>query len=290
MPALGPDDQRGAVTILVLWGMVLVLILLAATGFTTRAEVRIAENAVASSRARHAAEAGTQLGLSRLLQRRAGGTAIFDGAPEQWQDGATKVAISIVDEAGKIDLNQAPLELLAGLFVAIGRKSEEAILLACNIIERRGGSDAGCPLAVDESAPKRTRPFAAPEELAQLPGIGEDTYAAIADNVTVASAASAIDPAVASRTALLAIPGATPDLVDAYLSHREMWRDLAPAADSELILPAARYLMLTPARDFTIKAVATTAEGARYRADLQLRLTGLASRPFEVLAWRTPPL
>jgi general secretion pathway protein K len=283
------DGQRGAVAILALWGMVLVLILLAAAGFTTRTEVRIAENAIASSRARHAAEAGTQLGLFRLLQRRATGVAIFDGTPEEWQDGSTGVAISILDEAGKIDINQAPLELLAGLFVAVGRKSEEAMLLACNILERRGGGDSGCPQTSDETAPLRTRPFAAPEELAQLPGVGAETYAAIADSVTVTTGASAIDPAVASRTALLAIPGATPDLVDAYLAQREMWRDLLPdGGDSSLILPVARYLMRTPLRDFTIKTVATTADGARWRADLQLRLTGLASRPYQVLAWRTP--
>jgi general secretion pathway protein K len=278
------------VAILVLWGMIFVFILLAATNFTTRTEVRIADNAIASSRARHAAAAGTQLGLFRLLQRRAEGVAVFDGAPEEWRDGSTRVAISILDEAGKIDINQAPLELLAGLFVAIGKKNEAALPLACNILERRGSRDTGCPEPGNEAAPYRTRPFAAPEELAQLPGLDDGIYAAIADSVTVASGASAIDPAVASRTTLLAIPGATADEVDAYLAHRETWRDLAPVGGSPQILSAARYLMATPARDFTIKAVATTAAGARYRADLQLRLSGLASRPYEVLAWRAPAI
>jgi general secretion pathway protein K len=284
------NDQSGAITILVLWGMVLVLILLAATSFTTRTEVRIAHNAVASSRARHAAEAGTQLGLFRLLQRRAQGVAIFDGRPEEWQDGSTKVAISILDEAGKIDINQAPLEFLAGLFVAMGRKGEEAILVACRILERRGSGDTSCRQPADEPAARRTRPFAAPEELVQLPGVGDAIYTAIADSVTVASGASAIDPAVASRTALLAIPGTTTGLVDAYIAHREMWHDIVPAGDSSLLLPDSRYLMKTPARDFTIKAVSTTAEGARYRADLQVRLTGSAGHPYEILAWRTPPV
>ena len=46
----------------------------------------------------------------------------------------------------------------------------------------------------------------------------------------------------------------------------------------------------SPAREFTIKAVATTATGARYRADLLIRLTGLAAHPYEVLMTRAPPV
>jgi hypothetical protein len=46
--------------------------------------------------------------------------------------------------------------------------------------------------------------------------------------------------------------------------------------------------MTSPGRDYTITATATTGEGARYRAELQVRLTGRAAQPYQVIAWRTP--
>ena len=281
--------EAGWIAILALWGVALIAILLAAATFTTRGEVRIAENAIGGSRARLAAEAGTQLGLMRLLQRRTQGVTIFDGGAEGWQDGSTRVEISIVDESGKIDLNQAPIELLAGLFVAVGRPREEAVLLACNILDRRGDTDGMCPEPGDES-PRQRHLFIVPEQVAQLPGFDDPLYEAIADCVTVATGASAIDPRVAPRPVLLAIPGATPDLVDAFLENRATSRDLASGDSGLNLMPAAPFVVTSPRRDFTIKAVATTVGAARYRADLQIRLTERPKTPYEVVAMRAPPV
>jgi general secretion pathway protein K len=288
-PAKTPRAEAGSIAILALWGVALIGILLAAATFTTRSEVRIAENAIGGSHARLAAEAGTQLGLLRLLRRRAEGVAVFDGAAEPWQDGSIAVEIAIVDDAGKIDLNQAPLEMLAGLFVAIGRPREEAVLLACNILDRRGETDAMCPEPADDS-PRPRHLFVVPEEAAQLPGFGERLYQSVADYLTVATGATAIDPRVATRPVLLAIPGATPDLVDAFLENRARWHDLSNNDSGLNLMPAAPFVVSSPRRDFTIKAVATTAGGARYRADLQIRLTERPKTPYEIVAMRAPPV
>jgi general secretion pathway protein K len=281
MPA--DQKQRGSVAILALWAMAIIAVLLAAAGATTRSEALIARNMVAASRARHAAEAGTQLGLERLLRRHAAADAGFDGTPEQWQDGSIRVDIAILDEAGKIDLNLAPVELLAGLFIAVGEPRETALLLACGIADRRGELGPGCPEA-GGATPIRHR-FAAPEELAQLPGFDEPLYNAIADYVTVATGASAIAPLVAPRTVLLAVPGATPTLVDTFLQTQRQ----AGAAALPAVSGPVPFLMASPGRDFMISALAT-ADGARFRADLQVRLTEQPNRPYEVVAWRTPPV
>jgi general secretion pathway protein K len=281
-------DARGSVTILVLWGLAIIFALLAAANFSTRTEILIARNDMAGLRARHAAEAGTQLGLAHLLARQGRGIAIFDGTPESWQDGTIRVAVAITDEAGKIDLNQAPLELLAGLFAAVGRPQDEAFLLACRVVAHRGSYAQDCPEPSSALPPAAI--FAAPEEVASLPGFDDRLYAAIADSITVASGASAIDPMVAPRTVLLALPGATPSLVDAWLGGRAAMREMAPESSGFEALPGSPYLTVSPVRDFTVSAVATTADGARARADLQVRLTRAASHPYEVLAFRRPPI
>lgn len=285
-PQSSPSRQRGSVAIVALWAMAIVFVLLAAASFTTRTELQITRNELAASRARQAAEAGTQLGLARLLARRARGIAIFDGTPEIWQDGPERVAIAIADEAGKIDLNQAPPGLLAGLFAAVGQARETALLLACRVVEKRGGAAPDCP-EPRSAAPERIAAFAAPEELAALPGFGDRLYAQVADFVTVATGASAIDPAVAPRTVLLALPGATPELVDGWLAARRMAAEMAPEGSLFEALPDFPFLMVSPVRDFTVSAVASGREGGHARADLQLRLTRVASHPYDVLAFRS---
>jgi general secretion pathway protein K len=277
--------QRGSVAILALWAMAIIAVLLTATSETTRSEALIARNMVAASRARHAAEAGTQLGLDRLLHRHAAAGAVFDGTPERWQDGSTAVELAIIDEAGKVDLNIAPVELLAGLLIAIGVPREAALLLACNIADWRGEPGPGCPEPGSAATPQRHR-FGAPEELAQLPGFDEPLYDAIADYVTVATGASAVAPLVAPRMVLLAVPGATPTLVDTFLQNRHD----SGAEQLAAVAGPVPFLMASPGRDFTISARARTAGGARFRADLQVRLTEQPNHPYEVMAWRTPPV
>src|SRR2546423_14262769 len=92
--------EAGSIAILALWGVALIAMLLAAATFTTRTEVRIAENAIAGSRARLAAEAGTQLGVFRLLRRRGGGGGVFDGGAGARRGGTTPGDLAIVGAAG----------------------------------------------------------------------------------------------------------------------------------------------------------------------------------------------
>ena len=86
----------------------------------------------------------------------------------------------------------------------------------------------------------------------------------------------------------LAIPGATEGLVDAFLDSRKMWSDLG-VEDAGMLASVGAYIMLSPRRDFTIAASVRTSAGARYRAELQVRLTGSVAQPYQVVAWRTPP-
>jgi general secretion pathway protein K len=285
----GDGGEAGSITILALWTVVIVGLLLAAAMFTTRSQLRSTHNALAEARARLAAEAGTQLGLARLLRRSAAGSRLFDGTPEPWQDGSTAVDIAIVDEAGKIDLNEAPQELITGLLVAIGQPPEQALLLACNILDRRGQAGVSCPEPAEPAQRRRGQRFAVPEELAQVPGFDAALYDAAADFVTVVSRASAVDPRVAARPVLLALPGATAGLVDAFIESRARWHDIADAAGGLGLAQALPFVTMSPMREFTVTAVAGAASAARYRADLLVRLTGLPARPFQILASRAPP-
>ncbi len=127
-----------------------------------------------------------------------------------------------------------------------------------------------------------------PEQVAELPGFDDGLYRAISCCVTTLSGASAIDPAVAPRLALLALPGATPAMVDGWLGARASLMAMAPEMSGFESLPDAGFLAVSPLRDFTVSASATTPEGARARAELAVRLTGDARHPYDIVAFRTP--
>ena len=281
--------ERGSVTILVIWGVALVFILMAAVNYTSRADAVIARATIDVTQARHAAEAGAQVGLARLIAHRLDDSIKFDGTAVAWALDGVRVDISIFDEAGKIDLNQAPPALLAGLLTAAGQPADAAAVLACRIVDRRGGTDPDCPPDSFGDPDQRYVPlFTAPEELALLPGFNEALYAAVADSVTVMTRASAIDPRVATRTVLLAVPGATPMLVDSYLQQRSFWNGASLADIGAAAQITSPLFVTSPRQEFTIRAVASTQTGARYRVDLQVRLTAQPGRPYEIVAWRTP--
>ena len=279
--------EAGSVTILALWSVAIVALLLAAATAATRSEVRAARNAIGESQARLAAVAGTQLGLARLLRGRVDETHVFDGTPEIWRDGAVPVEIAIIDEAGKVDLNEAPLALLTGLLVAVGQQRNQAERLACGILEWRGARAPACSTPSERRLFNRS--FAAIEQLVEIPGFGETIYDAVADYVTVATGASTIDPLVAPRPVLLALPGADTAMVDALLAARAQWHIAVPESGL-MSLHTEGLTMPTVGTVFTIRAIAATT-GARYRADLQVRLNHQPpAEHYEVIAARAPPV
>lgn len=285
-PSPAGQAESGSIAILALWSVAIIALLLAGTIATTRADLRATQNAIDASRARLAAESGTRLGLARLLHDRADGVLVFDGTPEVWRDGPARVRIAIIDEAGKIDLNTAPAALIEGLLTAVGQSPEEALRLACSLLLWRGDRNTLCPAASETGPPSPRGPLLVAEELAQVPGFNEALYEEIADYVTVATRASAIDPLVAARTDLLAIPGATPGSVDAYLESR---RDIG-GAGADAFAGSPSFVTVSPGREFTITAIATSASPARYRSEMLVRLTDIPADPYRVLATRAPPV
>ena len=284
--------ERGVALVVVLWGLALVAVAVIAIGLAGRSQTLLARNAVENARARLAAEAGVQLGLRHLLAAAAQGGAVrsFDGTPETWKSGdGADVAVAIRDEGGKIDLNEAPPELLAGLAVEAGAPPEEAQRIACAIVERRGYLPAGC-------VPSGVTPglFAALEELRFVPGVTDALYLRMAPAATVHSGAVTIDPRAAGREALLAVPTLAPDIVDSILARRETrhgadWREDLLSGDPDAdLLRDRRYFSVSAAQVFAIAASARSTGGGRAKAEAVVRLTGDAKRPYLVLAWREP--
>jgi general secretion pathway protein K len=286
-------SNRGIALISVLWVTGLIAVMAASFASSTRTEGRLAHNREENSKAEALADAGVHRAVFGLLD--------FD--PETaWQAGDTvyafslgegEVQVRIEDESGKINLNGAPLQLLTGLFVALGLPEEDAQLMADRIGDFRDEDSEPEPLGAEDEAyfgaglPEGVadRPFATESELLRVLGMTRRLYEQVRPYVTVYSGAEGIDPTRAPRPVLEALPGITPPVVEALLTAGRGVDPFSLIEDQLLVAALENYFI--PSRDlvFTIRALGHTSGGGRFLRQAVIELGFSRERPFLVHAW-----
>jgi len=105
--------SRGIALIAVLWVVLLLAVIAGSLTMLTRTEIGLSRNLVLSAKAEALAEGGVYLAIGELLTP---ASSPQDGN-RKWQveTDAGHLDISYVDVTGRIDLNIAPPELIAGL-------------------------------------------------------------------------------------------------------------------------------------------------------------------------------
>ncbi len=217
-----------------------------------------------------------------------------DGTVYVWSFGGGDVRVSIQDEDGKIDLNAAPDELLRGLFLSVGLDEDASAALVDAIVdfrdeddlhrlngaEDRDYADAGLPYGAKDA------PFEAVEELQQVLGMTRQIYERVAPALTVHSGRRGIDPRVAPRAALLALPGVGSEEVESFLAARE-------GGNTENLLGAQGHKTASRERMFTIRAEAHAESGAVFVREAVVEPIGARHKAlpnpkelFRVLAWK----
>ena len=225
-----PVMQRGVALILVLWVTILLTVIAGSFAFAMRTDMLVVQNSVAIARAEAAANAGVHRALLELFKP--------PSDAERWQaDGqvheitlaGAKVTVSVLDESGKIDINAAAIELLKGLFLSAGLNDEEAAALLDAVqdwrdadnLRRLNGAEEPEYRAAGLKYKPANAPFQTIEELQLVLGMKPEIYQRIAGVITVYSRQPGLNAAIASRAALLAIPGATAEQVDGYMAQRD---------------------------------------------------------------------
>jgi general secretion pathway protein K len=147
--------------------------------------------------------------------------------------GRADVAVEFKSEVGRIDLNMAPKELLAGLFASLGAKYQDGEYYAERIIGWRTPADpdqrnteASAYRAAGLSYGPRQAPFEHAEELSLVMGVPSFLVERAMPFVTVFSGRAEINVLAAAPEVLAAIPGMSPDRLHALLMA------LGPAAQN----------------------------------------------------------
>lgn len=285
--------QHGIALVLVLWATTLLTVIAASFAFSMRTDTLLAQNLAASARAQALADAGVQRALYEMfkpiadLQRWKG-----DGVPHQWEFGGGKLSIMVLDVSGKIDLNSASDDLLKGMLKSVGLTDEESNILLDAIVDWRDGDDLprpkGAEVAEYKAAGLKYRPSNAPfetvNELQRVLGMTPDLYANLADALTVDSHQAGINAAIAPRKVLLALPGATVALVDAYLIARQeaLVKNLPPPP----FAPAAAAVAGDDGSVYSVRAEAALPDGTVFIREAVVKIDQGAVRKFVFFSWK----
>lgn len=199
-----------------------------------------------------------------------------DGSLREQAIGGVRVALSIQDETGLVDLNTAAPELLAALFAAESGAPPLAAALTSEVLRRRP------PPATARAVPQRAgNPFRSVSELGAIGGMSAELFHRLASLTTVNSRQAGIDPLTAPRAVLLALPGADPRAVESLLGAPAEYRSAA----RQLLPQAARFFAESP-RDVVRIVARAAAGGVVAERSASVRLLRGARPPFLILEWQ----
>ena len=217
--------MRGAALLLVLWLIALLTALIGAFALTARVELLQGRVLGKGAEAQEIARASIEYALVRVADTEPASHWLPDGRTYRWDFAGSRVEISIVDETGKVDLNQADVTLLSALIKTVAGDSAPAAQLAAAIIDWRdpdpltqpsGGAEdpdyaaAGLPYGAKDA------PFETVAEVEQVLGMTPGLYALLEPSLTLYSGRPQPDPNYAPAPVLVAL-GLDPT---AYLARR----------------------------------------------------------------------
>jgi general secretion pathway protein K len=206
--------------------------------------------------------------------------------------GRAAVAVDFRSEAGRIDLNSAPKELLAGLFAGLGAKYSDAEYYAERVIGWRTAQDPD--QRNEEAAAYRTAglpygprqaPFAHVGELSLVLGLPPFLVERALPFVTVFSGRAEINILAAAPEVVAAVPGMTPDRLYAVLS--QVGRGPQNAQYLQAFVGDQPGITIEAGKTGRVAVRMDFDTGRRVRGEAVILLgTGEAREPFRVLSWR----
>ena len=291
-----PTRQRGVALVLVMWVSVILGVVAASFILERRTETLIVMNSISMARAEAAANAGVTRAIAEAYRNDPAALDAWkrDGSPHDWVYDGVPVRVEMRDESAKIDLNTASEALLRGLLVSSGLADEDANRLLDAILDWRDPDSFKRPNGAEEpdyraaglSYRPGNAPFQALEELQLVLGMRPEIHRRLAPSLTVYSRQTGVNPQVASREVLLAIPGLTTQVVDDYIARREA---ALAAGEPVPTLPQAGAFASGMSPVVNVRSVARAEDGTVFAREAVALLRPVPRKPVTFVAWRESP-
>jgi general secretion pathway protein K len=286
--------QRGIALVLVIWVVTLLLVIAGSFLYAMRTDARAARNAALIAQGDALAHAAVSRALIELFKPLVGPEVWRrDDNSRVWEFDGASVTVRLTDESAKIDINTANNELLKGLFRHAGLSEDDAGKMLDVVLDWRDQDSFRRPNGAEEpeyageglKGRPANGPFQSTEELQLVLGMRPEVYQRIAPMITVYSRQAGVNPHLAQRDALLAIPSVTEEQVDAFLADREAARrdkKLPP-----LFTAAGSYASYSQVAAVTVRADVSLGDGIAVSREAVAMITPqYPRRPYTLLAWR----
>ncbi len=228
----------GAALLLVLWLIALLTAVVGAFALIARVEYLQGRTLSQGVVADQAARAGLEYAMTRVVDFDQTRQWLPDGREYVWRFGEAEVTVVIVDESGKVDINGADLDLLAGLMQAVGTERAPARKLAAAILDWRdpdsltqaeGGAEDGDYSSEGLPYGAKDAPFETVAELQLVLGMDQTLFEKLAPHLTVYSGQGRPNEQYASAEVLRALG------VDAERALAERRRPRQPGEAGALV-------------------------------------------------------
>lgn len=280
MTARGEAGEEGFALVLVVWAFLLLATLVGGLLLEARTSRTVAATGAEQLRARLIADGAINRAIMALLDARDPLRLPLDGAVQSIQLFGKTVSLRTESEAGKVNLNAAPLGLLAALFEGCGAPTAEARTLAARVVAWRtpsvGAARTDAIASYREAGRRygpRLAPFRSVGELRLVLGMTDALQTAVAPIATVWSGDGSVDRSVAGEEMLRVLEAAG----DALAASQRAARANGHAAGANRP-PAVGEAV-------TITATLETADFALVRIAV-IQVAGDRHEPYRVLAWR----
>ena len=203
--------------------------------------------------------------------------------------GQANITVKFRSETARIDLNAAPKQLLAGLFRALGARPEDADTYGERIVAWRTVQtnaqdlEASAYRMAGLGYQPRGAKFPHANELALVRDIPTPMTERALKLVTVYSGRPQVNILEAPAEVIAALPGMSPDHVNAFLAQRG-----ASPQDAKSLLPAEAQQFATVEGGKAIRVLTRIVfdNGRQQSAEAVILITEDGERPFATLSWR----
>jgi general secretion pathway protein K len=287
----GREGERGIALLLVIWVLALLAVLIVGFSGDARTELLVARNHYESASARAIADAGVSLAIFGILDPQPEAQWPADGRLREMSYADGTIRIRVQDEGGKIDLNAAAPEMLAGVLSTTGGLSQgDAGSLAQAIDQYRQAlqqpdTPAGPRGASRTMVRRQANAFRVIEDLRLVPGVTGEVYDRIAPFITVYSGVGDIDPLTAPPEVLRSLPGVNAGEVEAFLAARARQGPI-PGQLPPLSGPVGASLAHRVLQNATVISEGRTANGSTFTRAAVVSLSADPTAPYSILAWR----
>lgn len=275
------ESQKGLALFVVMWVLAILMVIVLSFSFLTRTETFATRGFKETTGKKFLAGAGIERGIIEIMYRRVNvnnpllqeGSEVWkaDGTLYKEQMGNGSYTVSIVGEAGKIDINKGSGVLLKNLLMNSGMKEDEADGIADSIMDWRDPSGltrlhgAGNDYYQSLPVPYKVKgsDFDTLEELLLVKGVtpallyGDGEHKGIIDFLTVKSGTTQINLNYAPKEVLMAIPGMTAEIADNIIQLRQTKpimnvAEASAGADLQIMTP---FILPGEGTVYTIDAV-----------------------------------